>query len=435
MTSTADLLPETTGLRAPDRQPPADDRAPVRLVLLLGALVALGALTIDMYLPALPSIVRDLDSTSTAVQLTLTGTLVGTALGQLVVGPLSDALGRRRPLLAGLALHVLASVLCVLAPSVGVLGALRVLQGVGAAAASVTAMAVVGDRYSGVAAATVFSRLMLVLGVAPVLAPTLGGELLRYTSWRGVFVALAVIGVALAVLARVALEETLPPGRRSSGTVLGTLGAYRSLLRDRVYVGLVLVAGLTMAALFSYVSGSSFVLQQQFGLDAQQFGLVFALGAVALIGATQLNVRLLRRWAPPQLLTAACTLSLVCALVLLTTSATGVGGLLGVLVPLWALLGTVGLALPNTPAIALSRHSEASGTAAALLGATQFGVAALVAPLVGVLGNDSVAMAAVMVGSSATGLAVLHLVVRPGRLAGQPSSTPGAREPSTRTTS
>lgn len=393
-----------------------EQSAPLRLVLVLGALVALGPLTIDMYLPALPSIVDDLSSTSTAVQLTLTGTLIGLALGQLVVGPLSDAFGRRRPLLAGVALHVLASLLCVVAPSVGVLGALRVLQGAGAAAASVTAMAVVGDLYTGRAAATAFSRLMLVLGVAPVLAPTLGSQLLRATSWRGVFVALAVLGAAFAGIAAVALQETLPPEHRAGSGLRATLGAYRSLLRDRVYVGLTLVAGLAMAALFAYVSGSPFVLQQQFGLDAQQFGLVFAAGAVALIGATQLNVRLLRRFETAQLLTGATVAALAAALVLLATAATGAGGLWGVLLPLWTVMASVGLALPNTPALAFARHPGASGTAAALLGATQFGVAAVLAPVVGLLGNDSVAMATVIAGATATALAVLLVVVRPRTL-------------------
>lgn len=398
----------TTAVSDPD-----EARRRLRLVLVLGSLIALGPLTIDMYLPALPSITDDLETTSAAVQLTLTGTLIGVALGQLVVGPLSDALGRRTPLLAGVALHILASVLCVFAANVTVLGGLRVLQGLGAAAASVTAMAVVRDRYTGVAAATVFSRLMLVLGVAPVLAPTLGGEVLRFTDWRGVFMVLALAGVALLVMAALALEETLPPERRHSGRIVGTLRTYRGLLRDRTYVGLILVAGLSMAALFSYVSGSSFVLQQEYGLNEQEFGVAFGAGAIGLIGATQLNVRLLRRFAPQVVLAAALVAGLGFALVLVATAATGAGGLAGVLLPLWAILAAVGLAMPNTPALALSRHGEAAGTAAALLGATQFGVAAVTAPLVGVLGNDALAMAVVVTAALAAAVAVLLLVVRP----------------------
>ena len=393
---------------------PDDRRERLKLVLVLGTLIALGPLTIDLYLPALPSITRDLETTSALIQLTLTGTLIGTALGQLLIGPLSDALGRRVPLFAGLAVHVLASVLCVVAPTAEILAGLRVLQGLGAAAASVTAMAVVRDRYTGVAAATVLSQLMLVLGAAPLLAPTLGGQLLRWTDWRGVFVALALAGIAMTVMAARALEETHPPERRRSGRVVGTLRAYRGLLRDRTFVGLIFVAGLGMAALFAYVSGSSFVLQEQYGLDEQEFAVVFGAGAAALIGATQVNVRLLRRVAPVRILSGALVAGLGFAVLLVAAGATGFGGLLGVLLPLWAVLAAVGLTLPNTSALALSRHGEAAGTAAALLGATQFGVAAVTAPLVGVLGNDSLAMALVVLGGMAGAVVLLLLVVRPG---------------------
>lgn len=396
-------------------EPTTDDRrGRIKLVLVLGALISLGPLTIDLYLPALPTIANDLMTTEAAVQLTLTGTLVGVAFGQLLVGPLSDAYGRRRPLLVGIAVHILASLLCVLAPNVEVLGGLRVLQGLGAAAASVTAMAVVRDRYTGIAAATIFSRLMLVLGVTPVLAPTLGGEILRHTEWPGVFGVLALVGALLMILAVFALDETLPPERRRSARLGGTVRAYRGLLRDRTYLGLIMVAGLSMSALFAYVSGSAFVLQGQYGLDEQQFGMAFGAGAIGLIAATQLNPRLLRRYQPEQVLTASLAAGLGLALVLLVTTSTGFGGLTGLLLPLWAVLATVGLALPNTPALALSRHGEAAGTAAALLGATQFGVAALTAPLVGVFGNDGRAIAIVVVVGLAGALLVLLRVVRPG---------------------
>jgi DHA1 family bicyclomycin/chloramphenicol resistance-like MFS transporter len=201
-------------------------RQRVRLVVVLGSLIAIGPLTIDMYLPALPAITDDLHTASTSVQLTLTGTLAGLALGQLVIGPLADALGRRRPLIFGLALHVLASVLCVVAPSVGVLGVLRVVQGLGVAAATVVAMAVVRDLFSGTAFARLFSRLMLVMGLAPILAPTVGSAVLEATSWRGVFVVLAGFGVALTLTALLALRETLPPARRRRGGVVDTARTY-----------------------------------------------------------------------------------------------------------------------------------------------------------------------------------------------------------------
>ncbi|WP_088979100.1 multidrug effflux MFS transporter [Micromonospora coxensis] len=392
-------------------------RQRLRLVLVLGSLIAVGPLTIDMYLPALPAIVADFHTTSAAVQLTLTGTLAGLAVGQLLIGPLSDAVGRRTPLIAGIALHVVASLLCAVAPNVAVLGGLRVVQGLGIAAASVVAMAVVRDLFSGAAFATLLSRLLLVMGAAPILAPTLGGALLRWTDWRGVFAALAAFGVLLVVVAALGLPETLPPARRRRGGVTATLTVYGALLRDRTFVGLVLVAGLAMAALFAYVAGSSFVLQEQYGLDEQQFGLAFGAGAVGLIAATQFNVRLLRRHPPQRILVTALAVGTVAGLALLAVAATGLGGLPSLLVPLWVVLAATGLAMPNAPALALSRHGEAAGTASALLGAVQFGVGALAAPLVGVLGTGAVAMALVVAGGMVASTAVLLVVVRPGRLA------------------
>jgi DHA1 family bicyclomycin/chloramphenicol resistance-like MFS transporter len=395
---------------------PVDPPGRARTALVLGAFVAIGPLTIDMYLPALPTITRELLTTSAAVQLTLTGTLVGLALGQLVLGPLSDAFGRRRPLLAGTALHVLASLLVLVAPNLAVLGALRVLQGVGAAAGAVIAIAVVRDLYDGRAAATMLSRLFLVLGAAPVLAPTIGGELLRFTSWRGIFAVLAAYGLLLIVVGARMLPETLPPERRRSSGVRGTLRGYRELFGDRTYVGLVLVAGLTMAGLFSYVSGSAFVYQGEFGLDEQQFGLLFGAGAFWLIAATQLNPVLLRRWGPAQILVAGTVAGALAGAVLVALSATTTGGLWGVVLSLWAVLFACGLALPNAPALALSRHGEAAGTAAALLGAIQFGVGALVSPVVGLLGNDAAAIGTVVLVALLLAIAVLVLVVRPWQL-------------------
>ena len=302
-----------------------------------------------MYLPALPTIRQQLGTTSATVQLTLTGTLVGLALGQLVIGPLSDTLGRRRPLLAGTALHVVASLLVLVAPNIAVLGVLRVLQGVGTAATAVVALAIVRDLFDGRAAATMLSRLFLVMGVAPVLAPTIGGEILRFTSWRGVFAVLAVYGVVVLILGSVALRETLPAERRHPAASPTRCGPTALLLRDRRYVGLIVVAGLTMAALFTYVSGSSFVYQQQFGLDEQQFGLLFGAGAVWLISATQLNPVLLRWWSPAQILVTATVAGTTAGGVLLALAATGTGGLFGVAVPLWAVLFASGLALPERP--------------------------------------------------------------------------------------
>jgi DHA1 family bicyclomycin/chloramphenicol resistance-like MFS transporter len=381
-----------------------------RMIVVLGLLVALGPLTIDMYLPSLPRIAEDYSVTSSVVQLTLTGTLAGLALGQLLVGPLSDSLGRRRPLMAGIVVHMLASVLCLFAPNIVVLGIARGLQGVGAAAAMVVAIAIVGDLFADSAAATVMSRLMLVLGVAPVIAPSLGAAVLLRFSWHWVFAVLVVLAGLLLLLAALALPETLQVSLRRPLRVRGILGTYAELLRDKRFVILVLVAALGMSGLFGYIASAPFVLQGRYGLDQQAFAMVFAAGAVALIGATQFNIVLLRRFTPQTITVWALAASSVAGVVFVGLAVADVGGVYGFVVPVWAILAAMGFVIPNAPAVALTRHPDAAGTAAALLGAAQFGLGAAVAPLVGVLGNGELALAAVMTAGSVVALVALLAV-------------------------
>ncbi len=383
------------------------------MVLVLGALVALGPLTIDMYLPALPSIGDELSVPSSVAQLTLTGTLAGLALGQLIVGPLSDSLGRRRPLMAGIVLHMLASLLCLVAGNIAVLGVARGLQGMGAAAAMVVAIAVVGDLFSDTAAATMMSRLMLVLGVAPVLAPSLGAVILLHGSWHWVFAALVVLAGGLLLLAALALPETLPPEHRRPLQVRGIIATYGELLRDARFVVLVLVGALGMAGLFAYIAGAPYVLQERHGLDQQMFAVVFGAGAIALIAATQFNVVLLKRFSPQRIVVAALSVAAVTGMVFVALTTTHTGGLAGFLIPVWTILGAMGLVIPNAPAVALSRHPDAAGTAAALLGAAQFGLGAAVAPLVGAMGNGEPALALVMTISVVVALLALLTVKTP----------------------
>lgn len=418
--------PAPAALSARSRVAPSGPPAPVpaapsrrrylQLVLVLGLLVALGPLTIDLYLPALPQVATDLRASDAAVQFTLTGIMLGLAVGQLLIGPASDAVGRRRPLIIGVTAHAGASLLCALAPTITVLSAVRVLQGFAGAAVSVVAMAVVRDLFSGRQAARLLSHLMLVIGVAPVLAPSLGGWLLTFTDWRGIFVVLAGVAAGLVALAYFGLRETLPVHRRRPARVRPTLRTYVSLLADRPFVGLVVVAGLMMATMFAYVSGSPFVLQGVYGLDEQTYGLVFGVNAIGLVAATQLNPVLLRRFSPQQVLVVA-VLAAMSSAVLLTVAAALAAPLPALLAPLFATVTFVGLAFPNSPALALSRHGEAAGTAAAMLGATQFGIAALTAPVVGLLGTASaLPMAAVMTGTTALAATVLLVVVRPWQL-------------------
>lgn len=413
----AGAVHSASGTARPGQRPAPNGAGRLKLVLVLGALIALGPLSIDMYLPALPKIASDLLTTESTIQLTLSGTVLGLGLGQLLVGPLSDAVGRRTPLITGTLIHVVASVLCLFAPTVELLTVARVLQGLGASAGAVLALAVVRDLYTDRAAATLLSRLILVMGVSPVLAPTLGSALLRWTQWRGVFVALALLGAVIAIAAAVALAETLPKQQRVPLRVKRTARTYGGLLTDRTFVGLILVAGLAMTGLFAFVSGASFVFQQEYGLNQEQFGLLFGASAVWLIAATQLNARLMRRYEPHQVLVAATVCASVAAAVLLVASATGIGGLFGVAVSVWAVLFFAGLVLPNAPAVALSAYGETAGTAASLLGAVQFGVGAAISPVVGLLGNNALAMGTVMFGGLTLAALVLVLVARPWRLA------------------
>lgn len=400
-------------LPPPSRQVEPGASAPYhptpQFVALMGAMAALGAMTVDMYLPSLPDVAADLGTSDAAAQFTISGVLIGAALGQIVVGPLSDRFGRRRPALIGLAVHVVASLLCMIVPAIGPLILLRMLQGVGNSAAGITAMAVIRDRLTGGPAARVLSRLMLVIGLAPLLAPTIGGLIAGAAGWRAVFGVLAALGLALAVVVWRFLPETLPPERRATEGLGGALRGYRSLLADRHFVALAVLPGLAMGALISYVAGSPFVLRVGYGLSENQFALIFALNGIGLVLGAQVNAALVRRVAPIRIVRVALPITLVLALVLLAVAVTGAGGLLGILVPLWLLLSVLGLIPPNASAMALARHGERAGTAAALIGAMQAGVAGLISPLVGALGGDAVAMAIAVLVSVASAFAVLAI--------------------------
>ncbi|UFU05443.1 multidrug effflux MFS transporter [Ruania halotolerans] len=401
----------TTPPRVPGAagRPVARRRTSPKLVLLLGAMAALGALTTDMYLPSLPEVVTDLAAGEASVQFTITATLIGGALGQLLIGPLSDKYGRRLPVLFGIVVHIVSSLLCMMAADVMPLIALRMIQGMGNAAAGVVAVAVIRDRLSGAEASAVLSRLMLVIGVAPLLAPTIGGIIASIWDWRMVFVALALYGAALFVIVWRFLPESLPVERRNTGSVRSVLGTYRVLLRDRQFVALALLPGLGMAALFAYVSGSPFVIREGYGLTEHQFSLLFAVNGIGLVLGSQLNAALVRKFAPVRIMRLALPVSTILAIVLLVVAATGTGGLIGLCIPLWLMLFVNALVPPNASALALTRHGERAGAAAAMIGFSQAGVAGMVAPAVGLLGATATAMCIVIVAAMIASTLVLAL--------------------------
>ncbi|MDP9416878.1 MAG: multidrug effflux MFS transporter [Actinomycetota bacterium] len=386
--------------------------APSQLVL-LGAVTALGPLSIDLYLPAFPELAAELGSSEAAVQLTLTACVVGLAIGQPLAGTISDAFGRRLPIVAGLLAWSIASVACALAPSIATLTALRLTQGLAGSAGVVVARAVLRDSASGDHLTRAFARLMLVVGVVPIAAPTVGGLLLHVTDWRGLFLALGAAGAALTTLVLVGLRETLPPERRSSGGVGQALSGYRFLLHDAAFVRPAVVVSLTFAALFTYVSSSSFLLRETFGLSAAQFGLQFGVNSVALVAGTQLSARLATRRPADSLLRAALAVGTVAVLVMLASAATGTLGYSGVSVPLAVFVFAVGVAMPVATAQAMNGHPERAGAASGLLGVFQFLVGGAIAPLVGLLGTSTaVPFAAVIAACMLLSVAVVSLAGR-----------------------
>lgn len=385
------------------------DKPQLRFVLCLGAITALGPLSIDMYLPALPHIAQDFAAPPSSIQASLSACILGLALGQLVVGPLSDAAGRRRPLFAGLALYAVMSVLCALASSAPLLVAARFAQGLAGSAALVIATAVVRDLYQGVAAARFFSTLMLVMGLAPILAPVLGAQVLLFVPWHGIFVLLAVAGLALLAVAWGLLPETLAIEHRRSGDPRAVLVGFGAVLRDRVFLANAAIGGLAFAAMFSYIAGSPFVLQKIYGISAQHFALVFGVNALGLIGMSQVNGRLVRRLGLHRLMGAG--LVALCGGALFLQGAVLFGlGLEAVLAGLFVVVASQGLIAPNATALALGTHGRNAGSASALLGALRFVIGAGAAPLVGVAGEGTaLPMAGVMV---LCGLAALALFLR-----------------------
>ncbi len=399
-------LPEAAPGTAGARPLPARRRP--GLVLILGSLSALGALSIDMYLPAMPSMSRQLHASGPAIQLTLTVFVIGLAAGQVLAGPLSDMWGRRRPLLAGMALYVAGSVWCALVPGIGQLIAARLVQSLGAAVAAVLARAIVADLFRGTAMTQFFSALMLVNGVAPIAAPVIGGQLLTVATWRAIFALLAGAGAVLLLAVAVALPESLPAPRRQPASLLPTARSLAGLASDWRYLRYVLAAALMFAAVFAYISGSSLVLQQDYGLSAQQFSLVFAVNGLGIVLFGQASGFLADRAASERtLLRFSLAAASLGALGVLLAAALGLP-LPMLLVCLFAVVSMLGVVLPNATSLAMADHGSAAGAASSLQGLLQFLVGGLAAAAMGLAGQGTaVPMAATMFACTAAAVAIL----------------------------
>lgn len=372
---------------------------PLRTLVLLGALTAAAPLVTDFYLPALPDLALALGTTEAAAQLTVSVSIVGLALGQLVAGPLSDRIGRLAPLRVGVLLLSITSFLCALSDDIGVLLGLRLAQGLAAAATLVVARAVVRDVYDGARAARIFSELILVMGLAPVVGPVVGGQLLRVTDWRGIFVTLGIIGAVLLVATLVLLEETWVPRAAGSPNGIGLL------VRDRDFLGFMVVAGCLGVVLFSYISMSPFVLRDEHGVGPVAFSWIFGSNAAGMVVGSQVNARLVGRHGPARMLRVGLALLAVAACALAIGLATG-AQLDVVLVPLWFVLCGLGMSFGNATALALVPHGGIAGSASALLGTSQFLLGAAVPPLLSIPGTTGVAMGAAMAVAALLALAV-----------------------------
>lgn len=383
-------------------------------VLVLGALTALGPFTIDLYLPAFPALESELDVTAAAIQITLTGTMIGFGLGQLVVGPWSDKVGRRLPLILSTIVHIAASVAAALAPDIAWLTAFRLLQGFGAAAGGVVAMAMVRDLFGGKPLVRMLSRLALVVGLAPVIAPVVGSQLLQVMDWRGLFWVLGAYGLVVMLAVVFLIVETLPESRRHVAGHSSMRERYRALFRDRVYLGAALVGGMTFTGLFAYLSTSSFLFQQVYDFTPQEYGILFAVNSIGVVIGVQVSSRLIRGPVPPQYIIAGTTLvhlAMAVAIVVLDSSG---AGFWGTAIPLWIYIAACGFTFPAVQVLALANHGAEAGTAASLLGALNFGLAGALSPLAGIMGvGTAVPMAIVMGGAAVIAVASVWLLVRP----------------------
>jgi len=408
------LIKERLVVMSYDKQDAASAAHPsqlsvIRMTFILGTLAAFGPLSIDMYLPALPNLVGDFASTASLAQLSLTACLLGIALGQIFLGPLSDVLGRKGPLLAGLVIYVLSSLLCIVAPTMELFIFMRFIQGLAGSAGIVISRAAVRDLYAGSELTRFFSLLMLVNGVAPIIAPVLGGQVLQVASWRGIFFILAGLGAMMTVIVLWAFRETLPVKLRSTGGFSNTMRSFRILIHNRTFMGYALIQGFSSAALFAYISGSPFVMQNIFGFSPQMFSLLFASNSIGIIIASQITGLLAGRVREKTLLISGLTLAFVASIGLLVMTLLE-GSLFTILMPLFFVVSSVGIIGTSSFSLAMQDQAKSAGSASALLGLLSFILGGIMAPFVGIAGSYTAVPMAVII-TIAEAVAVLCYIM------------------------
>lgn len=380
-----------------------------RTILILGALSAFGPLAIDFYLPAFPAMALAFGTDEQHVQLTLAAYFLGLSLGQLAYGPISDRFGRRLPLLSGVALFTLASLACAYAPSLEWLIGARFVQALGGCAGMVISRAVVADKCDAVGSAKVFSQLMLVMGLAPILAPMLGGLLVNTTGWQSIFLVLTGFSAAAGLAVALGLPESMP-AHVPRQPLSGALRQYARLVKDSVYLGHALTGGIAIAGMFAYIAGSPFVFIKLYGVPAEHFGWLFGTNAAGFILVAQVNARLLAKRGPAFLLVRAVWVYFLAGLTLLAVSAMRPEALWPLLIPLFICIASLGCIIPNASACAMNGQGARAGSASAMLGCLQFSIAAGAAALVGALHDGSavpMAMVITLCGLLVVGVALL----------------------------
>ncbi|WP_308634076.1 multidrug effflux MFS transporter [Paenibacillus silvisoli] len=386
----------------------------VKLALLLGLFSTLGPFTIDMYLPAFPEIVKQFDSTASLVQFSLTACLLGLGVGQLVMGSLSDVYGRRNPLLIAMAFYVLSSFACAFSPSIGFLIAFRFVQGFAASAGIVISRAIARDLYSGNELTKFFSMLLLVGNLGPLAAPVAGSGVLSFSTWIGVFIALALLGTYLFTMTKMRLRETLPSDRRSPMNFAHQLRNYGLLLRDRQFLGYMLAQGIMIAGVFAYVSGTPFIYQNIYGVSPTVFALLFGSNGISLIIGSQIVGRMSHRVSEQAFLLFGLGLALMASVAVVVVSLVH-GPLFSLVIPLFFFVAAIGITSTAAFPLAMEGQAHMAGSAAALLGVVPFLLGAVVAPLVGIAGEDTaVPLGIIILLSSTTAILAYFLLGRSG---------------------
>ena len=377
------------------------------IILIFGGLWTLGSFATDLFLPAMPTAADSLGASESAVALSVTTFLIGLGLGQLIAGPVSDGRGRRPTLLVGLVVFTASAVVCIFAPSVEVLIVMRLIQGAAAAFGLAIPNAMVTDYARGREAARLFSWIVIIGGVAPLVASLTGAQMLRLLGWQGPFVALTAISVLVLACVALWLPESLPRERRVTGGLRTALRTMAGLTRDGRFMGYTFTGALVYMAFFAYLGGSSFVLQHDYDISATTYSVLFAVNAVGMLAAGQANHRLLARFSPRSLLAAGLIAFAAAGVAVLVSALTGALGLWGLALPFFVIVSGMGVILPDLTALALSLHPEVAGTASAYFGGLRLGLGALAIPLIGLSGTVSATSMAIMI--AVAGVAALVL--------------------------